>query len=301
MKSFKISHDLFPCSVFFPLLFIMNYPVFLISACIFQMLSHLFTSLPSSYLSPHSKFHQRNLFPHLAPKTIFSRLKTWYSLMMYPHPYPWTPTLPAATWLLVGSGANEEEPLADFFSNDDYLFAADAIDTDGDPNIDLQSLLPLDNGCRSSANTQAEIALADLSSSPSSLWTRGEETTCPNPSENLQQNPLDVPDLTNLLQVPGIWMPKKPSTTDMELREGIELPPPLGLPGSESEDCFYPHPAHCCCSGERAFSGRTVGGLIRVVTIEDCTAGMKFPSSLLFSSFLSSLFIIVDFSPNRVF
>lgn len=193
---------------------------------------------------------------------------------------------PGSNVAFSGLEANQEEPSAGFFSNDDYLFAPDVLDANGNPNIDLLSLSTSDTGCQSSANTQAEIELADLSSS-SSLWTRDEEITCPNSLGNPQQKPLDIPDLTNLLQVPGIWMPKSPNPTDMEFREGIRLPPPSGLPGSADDGCFFPHPMHCCCDGERAFSGRTIGELVRVMTIKDCNAGIKYSFLFIFVFFFS--------------
>ena len=205
-------------------------------------------------------------------------------------------TTPSNSVAINDAGENEDEPLMSFFLNDDYPSTTYTLDAD--TNLDLLSLLPPEIDCQSPANPQAEIASSDLSS----LWTRDGTTTCPNPlGSQQQQQPLDIPSLTDLFQDHHTWLPKSPNPTELDLREGIRLYPPSGLLGGGNGECFFPHPMHCCCDGARALSGRTLGGLIRVVTIEGCNAGVKislfsFFLFFLLSSILSSLLFIVNFS-----
>lgn len=190
-----------------------------------------------------------------------------------------------------------EEPLMSLFSNDDLQFSADAFgadsDQDPDPDIDLLSLDPLETDCQSSTDSQVDLATADLfssSSSSSSLWTRDESTTCSNPTGHQQPQPqLDIPASPDLFQPLNIWMPKKPPETDLDLNQGIRLPPLSRKAGDDGEGCFFPHSVRCCCDGLRAFSGLTVGGLVRVVTIEGCTLGKR-PFPLLSHCFVLSFF-----------
>lgn len=219
----------------------------------------LTTSLPSPSAEDSIFSSQDLIFPNDVPSSLFLDSNT-----------------PSSDLAISYTGVNEEEPLMSIFSNDDSQITADALDADANLNNDLLSLVPLDTGCQSAANTQAEIGPSDLSSS--SLWTRDESKTCPNPSENQPaQQQLDIPSTPDLFQGLRSWFPKNPNPTNLDLGRGIRLPPPSALLGGGNEGCFFPHPLHCCCDGARAFSGRTVGGLIRVVTIEGCDAGMKFP------------------------
>lgn len=133
-------------------------------------------------------------------------------------------------------------------SSDDYFGAADV------PELDL---FPLVSACNS--ENDEEVIMDN------SLWARDEALCAPRNEGS--------GSILDLFQGPEAWfpiLPKKPQTPDSSQTpepETIKLPPKLSI---EDGPCFYPLPVHCCCSGQRGFLRKTAGGLVRVISIEDC-------------------------------